>query len=282
MLGYYFRGRKSATDIEKYNQHALWIIQHLPTDPLARELCIYSRFNSAAAHEHGKTIWLKHCELHPTDPVILRHAANYFLLEERSTAEKLLLAGKALQPKNPDWCERLAHLYSLGVSELSDLENAEKALSEQERAVTLTKASDKFYLQIDLPALAFKAGQVEKASRYANHILRHMPRSLADDQKSDAKHSAHAVLGRIALLAGAIESAKSHLRASAEVPGSNSLNISGPDFALAREMLEKNEREAVLAFLERCEVFWQNENGRLAKWRAEIVSSVVPDDWKDL
>lgn len=236
--------------------------------------------DSHDAYQRGKELWLRHLQTKPKDPVLLKHAARFFLLQDRAIAEKLLHEGKKLQPKKPDWSVRLAHLYDLGLDDMNDSECALKALEEQERAFKLCrKRDDRLHILEDLPRLSFKAMQYEKASRYANQLLAQTQKETDESDASDCKHKAHSILGRLALKNGNIDAARSHLLTSANVQGSPVLHSFGPSMRLAKEVLESGQQDAVLKYLDRCEVFWKGERGRLPAWRKEIQEGSVPSDW---
>jgi hypothetical protein len=105
-------------------------------------------------------------------------------------------------------------------------------------------------------------------------------------------YSMHSLLGRIALREADLTQARHHLEESGKTPGSPQLNSFGPDFVLARELLEKGEREAVLAHLDRVEAFWakpdRNPPGpltghhqkELSAWRQAIQAGQIPTDGK--
>jgi hypothetical protein len=46
---------------------------------------------------------------------------------------------------------------------------------------------------------------------------------------------------------------------------------------LAKELLEKNEREAVLAYLESCGKFWKMDRGKRQSWMATVKGGGTPD-----
>jgi hypothetical protein len=48
----------------------------------------------------------------------------------------------------------------------------------------------------------------------------------------------------------------------------------GPDFRLARSLLELGEREAVLAYLSKCATFWRPD--RITAWSAAIERGEAP------
>lgn len=277
LLGYYgdFARRN-----ESYREHVLWVIENMPEHPIVRECEFFTSKDSHDAYQHGKELWLRHLQTRPKDPVLLKHAARYFLLQDRAIAEKLLQAGKALQPNNPDWSERLAHLYDLGLEGMNDSECALKALNEQERVFKLCRnRDDRIHALEDLPKLSFKAMKYEKSSRFANQLLAHAQQETDESQASDCKHKAHSILGRLALKNGNIDAARFHLLSSADVQGSPVLHSFGPNMRLAKELLESGQQDAVLEYLDRCEVFWEGERGRLPAWRKEIQDGSVPSDW---
>jgi hypothetical protein len=60
------------------------------------------------------------------------------------------------------------------------------------------------------------------------------------------------------------------------VDGSAVLNSFGPNMLLARKLLDRGEREVVLAYIERCGSFWGHEETR-RRWVEEIGAGKVPD-----
>lgn len=110
-------------------------------------------------------------------------------------------------------------------------------------------------------------------------------------------YNMHSLLGRIALREGNATLAKKHLAASGKTPGSPQLNSFGPDFVLARELLEKGERDAVLAHLDQISSFWgkpetkpsapsprtaSRHEDMVEGWRQAIRSGQIPNgyQWK--
>jgi hypothetical protein len=55
-----------------------------------------------------------------------------------------------------------------------------------------------------------------------------------------------------------------------KTPGSPQLNSFGPDRDLARALLERGERAAVLAYLADCARFWTGNEALLEGWRTAI------------
>jgi len=108
----------------------------------------------------------------------------------------------------------------------------------------------------------------------------------------DVIHEANTILGRVAMRQNDLESAKQCLLKSGKTQGSAVLKSYGPSFILARELLEKGQKEVVLEYLDLVAAFWGNskeerpqfqrlaeEQARLrAKWIQEIKDGKIPAD----
>ena len=87
------------------------------------------------------------------------------------------------------------------------------------------------------------------------------------------------VLGRISLREGRTEEAKQYLLESGKSPGSPQMDSFGPNMSLARDLLEKGERETVLQYFELCRKFWDRSVslGKLDQWTKEVKAGQIPD-----
>jgi hypothetical protein len=93
-----------------------------------------------------------------------------------------------------------------------------------------------------------------------------------------ATHIGNTVLGLVALEKGDLSAAADHLIASGSLKsGSPTLRSFGPNMLLAKKLIEKGERDAVIHYLDACAAFWRLENGRLAEWKKVIESGGMPD-----
>jgi TonB family protein len=126
---------------------------------------------------------------------------------------------------------------------------------------------------LDASKAAFDAGALGKAQEYAQNLLDRVdPQDTASGQYV---HDAHIVLGRAALAQGKTDEGKTHLLQAGRVTGGGSLTSFGPNMSLARDLLERGERETVLAYLEECRAFWKNP--RLDEWIQTIKSGGMPN-----
>jgi hypothetical protein len=133
-----------------------------------------------------------------------------------------------------------------------------------------------------LAAAAFAAGDKAKAAAFARDLM-----ALGEQLKkspgfgpglyTDATHVGNLVLGHLALEEGDVGAAKEHLLAAGRVPGSPVLVSFGPHFLLAKQLLERGERETVVEYFDLCAKFWQLEDGRLGRWKEAVRRGETPD-----
>ena len=54
------------------------------------------------------------------------------------------------------------------------------------------------------------------------------------------------------------------------------MNSFGPNMSLAKDLLEKGERETVLNYFELCRKFWNMDYGKLDEWSREVKAGRIP------
>lgn len=272
LLGYYFlRAHGSEAAKEARQRHILWLIANRPDAPiLGTPFAQLDHILDGSAFEQGKQAWLGQVDREPQNAAILGKAAAYLLFEDPAAAESLYKRAEAAEPRNPVWPDRLGHMYALGLSRKSGEEKqeaAKAALAAYERS--LRHREDRCNLLPDAAKAALEAGDVEKARGYAEEVL------AQSGSDGDQVHQGHLILGRIALRAGDMAKAREHLLAAGKTPGSPALNSFGPNMLLAKELLEKGEREGVLEYFRLCGSFWKKD--KLDAWAREVRAGEIPD-----
>jgi tetratricopeptide (TPR) repeat protein len=222
-------------------------------------------------YEEHKTQWLARVEARPQDVDVLEGAAGFFMVRDRAIAQELLERARAIEPENPRWPQQLAQLHELNASR-GDPYEARQALAELERAHALTDPEKRISVT-GLAEAALAADDIPKARDYAQRLLQQAPTSW---NYGDAVHKGNLVLGRIAVREGRIVEAVAHLRASGVTPGSPVLGSFGPNMSLAKELLERGERDAVLAYFEQCRAFWKMGGPQLDAWTEDVKAGRVP------
>ena len=157
--------------------------------------------------------------------------------------------------------------------------NAEAALAQYQRAYDQSEGSGKDSVLVHLMRAAFAANQHETAREYAKAALRDTSKGW---NLGNRMHYGNITLGKIALDAGKVEEAKSHLIAAGATQGSPQLNSFGPDMTLAKDLLEAGEEEAVLKYFELCSKFWKSGQARLAEWTELADRGGIPDFGRSL
>jgi len=272
LLGYYFRRAYGSKEAKEARQrHTLWLINNRPDAPVLG--LPYAHLNAhldGSAFQEGKQAWLKQVAREPENAAILGKAAAYLLLEDPTAAESLYKRAEAAEPQNPIWPDRLGHLHALGLATKTGeakQESAKAALAAYERSLQHMK--DRGNLLPDAAKAAFEAGDLGKARSYAEEVL------AETGEDGDKLHHGHLILGRIALRADDVAKAREHLLAAGKTSGSPALNSFGPNMALARELLEKGERQGVLEYFKLCGSFWKED--RLDTWAKEVRAGKIPD-----
>ena len=121
---------------------------------------------------------------------------------------------------------------------------------------------------------SFAAGKVEDARKYAQELMTLLPGFRQNSEYGNAAHDAHLTLGQIAVREGRTGDARRHLIESVRVPGARLMDY-GPNMSLAKDLLEKGERQAVLDYFALCRKFWNY--GRLDEWSQQVREGKIPD-----
>jgi hypothetical protein len=258
---------------QKRQEHALWITANRPDSGIADTpyVALHQRIDGEA-FETAAEIWKQHVNQETTPAVILGNAAHFFLIPDRTFAEKLLKRAIEPEPSNLRWTRDLAQLYLLEAQydALRDdrREAYERALITFERC---QPGSDEVDGWISWAVWASKAAiganELDRAREIALRLVEH-------PENGNAVHHGNNILGRISLVSGNLDAAKEHLIAAGNTPGSPQLDSFGPNMQLAPSLLEEGETTAVIQYLQLCERFWPQP--MLDQWREEILNGGVP------
>ncbi len=118
----------------------------------------------------------------------------------------------------------------------------------------------------------------KEAKSQAMDLLQNYESQPKDSPRLFALHDSHQTLGRVALTAGDLKLAKEELAKSIQVPLTPPLQHIGPKMILAKELLERGEKKAVLDYLDQSEKIWTGKDAKdhLKKWRSEIEAGKIP------
>jgi len=147
-------------------------------------------------------------------------------------------------------------------------------------AKELTTASNdenRFYVLDDAAKESFNIGKIQDAENYANELLKMAPNYKSNWNYGNAIQDGNLVLGRIAAKDGRIDDAKKFLLEAGKSPGSPTMDSFGPNMSLAKDLLEKGERDTVLQYFELCRKFWSMDYGKLNEWSKEVKAGQIPN-----
>jgi tetratricopeptide (TPR) repeat protein len=288
LIHYYFEAGISSRSSEfeaKREQHVLWLIEHHPEASLAGSpeagMDILGDQNGKDAFQRAKALWMQQIERHPDDLKVLHNAGEFLSLSDSKAALEVLQKAVDIDPNNPDTLELLARTYEheriLAKPPEEKTALAVKALELRERELEKVEEPLRSFALVQTTHDAYDAGDMAKAEQYANELLKSVQGGAGSWDSGNAIFTGNIVLGRVSLRRGDIAGAKQHLLAAGETSGSPQLDSFGPSMTLAKELLEKGERDTVIAYLQSCAKFWDMGRENLKSWIATIKGGGTPD-----
>jgi len=234
------------------------------------------------AYSQGKKAWIDQLKRKPANLKLLEHSATFFLLHDRELAKESLETARSLDMDNPKWPRELGHLYSRDMYSWEMMTKsfkvktnaAGKALEQYEIAYTLSTDRGRNALLKDLAKVALAANKPQKAKEYAVKML---SQNSSGWNYGNNVHFGNIILGRIALTLDDLEEAKKRLINAGKTPGSPNLNSFGPNMSLAKELLQKGEKDVVLKYFELCSKFWEMGEDSLHKWSVVVKDGGIPN-----
>ena len=277
LIAYYSTVRDESSRTKKDDQ-ALWFIRNLPDWENLRWI-IQVRLNPVLdkGFSEAKQLWLDNLNKYKGNTTVIANAADFFKINDNSFAEKLIKEATLLEPTNPRWPSELGHILMLEMQSAKGetrRDFAAKAYEQYSLAYGLTPATGKWLILKELPVVAFEAGDLKYAREWALEILSQAATN-PNPTLVDPVHHAQIVLGRLALVNGNVQEAKERLVLAGQTAGSPSLKTSGPNMSLAKELLEKGERETVITYFEECASFWKDQ-GKLSQWTTQVRAGETP------
>jgi len=175
------------------------------------------------------------------------------------------------------------HLFALGfvllcVAGCQQGSDAERRYQQAKERLAKAKSSvETFYALGSAAKEALNAGRHKEARNYALQLENMMEKYKKDWNYGNAVHDANIVLGRLALQDGRVTEAKERLRKAAAAPASPQLKTTGPNMTLARDLLARGERQAVIDYLTRCDDLWETGREQLREWNRQVQTGQIPD-----
>jgi len=124
---------------------------------------------------------------------------------------------------------------------------------------------------------AAQAGKSADVRGLAEELVLLAPQYKGYPGYGNAVQDSNHVLGRIALAEGNMAEAKKYLLASADSDGSPTMNSFGSNMTLAKEFLQKGEKDVVLQYFELCRIFWKRHTATLDDWTEDVKAGRIPN-----
>jgi tetratricopeptide (TPR) repeat protein len=258
-------------------EHLLWFIQRAPEDDYSYVGAWVFAYD-VENYVRVKHEWTRQVKAHPSNVNVLINAARVIRESDQDEALELALKAHTIDPQSMPAIQYLADLYEDKMWQEMRHDKPElKAqwahqalqLRQQQWDVVAEKKTDLCLLR-KLATDGFEAGDDILAQKYADELLR---QGQQHDNSCRALHHGNLMLGRIALKKGNLEEAKVRLVEAGKI----STSPFSPNMMLAKELLEKGQREIVLQYLDECANFWKNDHGQLDQWRAVIRGGGIPN-----
>ncbi len=168
-------------------------------------------------------------------------------------AERWLRRARELDPPGDEWSAALANAIHQRAQRTNDPNEKLRLLAE---SASLMPDNAKLNLRPEIVNAEFASGDDASAGRDA-HLLADAPRNANDYNLGQT------ILGRIAMARGDAVEAKERLRASVTPPAKFKNPVFEPNMALAQDVYDSGDRDAVIEFLEASRVFWKFDRGRI-------------------
>jgi len=271
LIGYYTSNAHDGLDKLRLRAHVLWIIGNHPEHPATAEPSLRDLPDDPDGNVAVLELWQHNLESRSDDIAVIKNAEKFFFGKDPVIADRLIHQIAEKEPANPQWATELAQLYRMFGIPGDPIENpTQRALEEYDRVLALTHTpAARRALSGDMADAAFKIGDFPAAAELAKIYLKSADRP--------AVQRANTILGRVALREGDLAGAKGYLFSSLDASAARDITFSGPVLILAKELMERGERDTVLQYLENCLALWPRGEPILRMWIAEIQEGKTPN-----
>lgn len=303
LLAYYshYETKKTLLNEKARIKHRVWFIQNHPEMIERKAIGFFdmSKFSKDPEYDLLKAEWLKQVALHPRNSQVRLNAASFIRYVEPSAAISLLSEGEKIDPEEYEFPLKLADIYeSRSTSPKVEaarqrsyltlaLEKGEQALSQIKKERSRERDRDRKELLKTLSKVGLELKQYDRTRAFATELILDFGDDPYEFGYEEAVHKGNIVLGRIALAENDIAKAKEHLLIAIKATlRSEFVWLSEIDLDLARELLAKGEKDAVVEYLRLClslrerdkeaEERYKSEISALKSWQEQIKTGKVP------
>ncbi len=271
LIGYYDWNGRTALEHLRLRAHVLWMVENHPEHPALGEPSLRDLRDDPEGTAQLTDLWYKNAATCDASSAVLKSAEKFFFGKDPEQAEHLIHCLAQKEPNNSQWANELAQLYRMsGIPDQSFPNQTERARYAYDHVLELLhRPAERQALAGEMATAAFKIGDFEGAAALAKLYLQSTDRN--------ATQKANTILGRVALRSGDIGASKQYLLDSSGAAAARDIGTYGPMMVLARELLEKGERDTVLQYLQRCLILWPRGENTLRIWISDIENGATPN-----
>ena len=271
LIGYYTWRGQGESDRIRLRDHVLWMVENHPEHPATGEAALRDLLDDPEGNLQIFDLWASHISRRSADYNVLLNAEKFFFGKNPKQAESIIRQLHEKDPVSHEWPDELAALYmTWGVPGFAANSSGDMAAEAYWRVLNLTVNPDsREILSETMAEKYFKIGDLSGAAALAKITLQ--------NSGSRAARYANTLLGRIALRFGDIAEAKHYLLESARRKTSGYMPFSAPPLVLAKELLERDQRDAVIEYLQECIVLWPEMEPELQRWIVDIENGKLPN-----
>lgn len=272
LIGYYSGKQRPAKEVElKRIRHILWTLENAPDCGLGRTpyLAISQR-KFPKEWNMAQSIILQQIKRKETSPDTAADLAHFFSKVNPSLAAGILREmHERVKDKTSNAFWLASVLWSWG-----------RASKDQQKLVEATAymkvycAESSEHAHLDrrfwLASYALGSAQYDLAREVSEEMLLRCPTD------SQSVHTAHTVLGTLALKRNDVQTAIAHLRLAGKVGESPRLCSYGPMMQLARALLKVGYQSEVCDYLLDCKQFWTMGHRQIEHWLGQIDEGKQP------
>jgi tetratricopeptide (TPR) repeat protein len=271
LIGYYSWNGKTAVDRLRLRSQVLWMLENHPEHAATAEPALRDLPDDPEGNIEILKLWRKNLEARGDNFNVLKNAEKFFFSKDPAEAERILHLLYEKEPLNREWATELCRLYTMfGIPGEENADAGKTAAEAYHRVLEVTRdPRSQIALAGDMADADFRAGNLQGAAALAKIYL--------DSSDRPAIQRANTLLGRVALRTGDTAGAKQYLLDSAKPAAGLYVAVSGPMLILAKELLEKGQRDIVLQYLQTCLTLWPRGEEVLHIWIDDLHNGRTPD-----
>ena len=269
LLGYYGRPSIWSKDYRlKKKKLVLYLINNHPETILFSSSPSTYIDNRYVGYKDVIEAWQKQLKKNPENLTIIWNAAKNLIWLDKKLREKCFKKGQKLDPENPKWSKALGFMYYLN-------KQYDKSYIEYKKALPVTKVKSLSGILAPLGKAAYLCNKDKEAGKYADQMIKIGKETKSRWSKGEALYNGYNLKGLLAFNKGNLKVASENLIMSAKAVESVKAGYFFVDYSLASQLYFKNQKKAVIKFLEICSKYPAVQ--KAGQFLADIRKDITPN-----